>query len=813
MISLTVAWAASTTVASAVMRCTHQQWFDANAGVCAPLAVCTGAQYETAPPAQTWGYELQQWGTCQYTIDSVVECEHAAKVLGLVDTTAIDDMQRLGVIWDPEGCYFESGSLKHHVYGTNTGMCTNTDQCLCRSRGHYTSDRKCSQATTCTAGTFESAQPTATSDRVCQPLTQCIHGTEYTSVKPRHAYAWVLLTDGVCDEHVESSDECDAAARFLGVRDTTSEADQQPHGVSWDPAGCYMELGHLKHHLQMRNDGKCSAIDNCLCRASRYMASDRVCSPLTTCSAREYQIAAPGHATDRVCADLTTCDAGSQYQTTAPSATSDRQCGDLTTCAKGTEYETRGATATSDRACGVLTKCAAGQFEAAVPPQRWRFVRQTWGRCEEPIAERQECNRAAKELGLHDTTAEDDAHRFGVAWDPDGCYFENGRLKHHRHGLNSGSCSPTNQCLCRGDSYDAGDRVCRELTKCSIVQFEARAPTGTSDRICLALTECTDGEYQATAPIPVAIATSAMSDVRRLGAVITPTHHFVADRQCQAHRPHCQIGTYETVAAGAQHDRQCTPCPPGTAQPKVGQTQCADCSEQAAGAFADAPGQVSCTLFEPCPAGLVRSGTSSVSGGTCTACPAGQAKASAGRWTDECLPCLAGKFAPTEGTLRCTDCKAGTFQQWTGRQMCTNCPLGRFSAVAARSAVAHCLLCPAGKFAAQKGSTVCSACSGGRFGSVSVSAMHAGHCIACPKGKFQAADGLTSCGFCPSGKYQHQTEQHHCHSCSKPNAPFTLGKNRRTAFLLDWQPCRRTCVCASSVGLLAEHLGHVVYMR
>ena len=750
-------------LAGASADCPHRQWFDSATQSCRPLTTCTGAQYESAAPTQAWGYEKQQFGTCAHAIHSETECELAAKELGVVDTTAEDDLQKLGVIWDPQGCYFESGQLKHHMYGTNSGLCTQTDTCICRKRGQFTSDRACMQVETCGAGTFEHAHPTSTADRVCKPLTVC-GDSEYQSVKPRHAWVWALLTDGVCDKHVESSDECNAAARFLSVRDTTSEADQQPQGVSWDPSGCYHEFGYLKHHLQMRNTGKCTVIDQCLCRTNSYLAGDRACAPVRTCSAQEYETAVPGDSSNRECARLTACDAQTQYQST------DRACTDLTTCTEGTEYEAKAPTTTSNRECRTLTTCRAGLYEATPPPTRFHFLRQTWGRCEEPIRAGLECSTAAAELGLRDTAAKDDGHKFGVSWDPDGCYYENGSLKHHRSGLNTGMCSATDQCLCRGDSYAAGDRVCKAPSACSTVQFQVHAPTDTSDRVCAALTECQGGEWEASAPIAAA---ASAADVRRLGdSAAAPTHHFSADRQCQKHSTDCKPGTYETVTAGAHHDRQCTPCPPGTAQPNAGQGRCEDCSES----YADSPGQVSCTPFASCPAGSARSGSSSVSGGTCAACPEGQAKTSAGNWVTPCLPCLPGTFATAKGSVQCSECEAGKYQPWTGRPACTSCPLGRFTAVAGRTAEAHCLLCPTGKFAAQEGSAVCDVCRGGRFGSADASATHSGHCIACPTGKFQTADGQTSCGHCPSGKYQHMPQQIHCHACSEHNPPYTLGK-------------------------------------
>ena len=73
---------------------------------------------------------------------------------------------------------------------------------------------------------------------------------------------------------------------------------------------------------------------------------------------------------------------------------------------------------------------------------------QTYGRCKAGISGADECSAAAADLSLADVTAADDQQAHGVSWDPDGCYFESGKLKHHRHGLNTGACSVFDKCLC-----------------------------------------------------------------------------------------------------------------------------------------------------------------------------------------------------------------------------------------------------------------------------------------------------------------------------------------------------------------------------
>merc|ERR1712061_218853 len=83
-------------------------------------------------------YELVSRGSCTNPIVDIEECAAAAVSLGLSDTIATDDGQYsewYSAWWDPPYCYFEFGSLKFNSGGHNTGSCSNTDACLCNTRG------------------------------------------------------------------------------------------------------------------------------------------------------------------------------------------------------------------------------------------------------------------------------------------------------------------------------------------------------------------------------------------------------------------------------------------------------------------------------------------------------------------------------------------------------------------------------------------------------------------------------------------------------------------------------------------------------
>ena len=76
------------------------------------------------------------------------------------------------------------------------------------------------------------------------------------------------------------------------------------------------------------------------------------------------------------------------------------------------------------------------------------FELRSSGRCLMYITTSADCATAARALGVKDTTVEDD-RQSKRSYDPPGCYYEGGRLKMNRDGSNTGSCSRSDQCLCK----------------------------------------------------------------------------------------------------------------------------------------------------------------------------------------------------------------------------------------------------------------------------------------------------------------------------------------------------------------------------
>ena len=75
-------------------------------------------------------YHMVDYGSCIVPVDTMQHCEAAAAYLNLTDLTVQDDQQKQFNL-DPPFCYFELGVLKFNVDGTNTGPCSQRDQCLC----------------------------------------------------------------------------------------------------------------------------------------------------------------------------------------------------------------------------------------------------------------------------------------------------------------------------------------------------------------------------------------------------------------------------------------------------------------------------------------------------------------------------------------------------------------------------------------------------------------------------------------------------------------------------------------------------------
>lgn len=141
----------------------------------------------------------------------------------------------------------------------------------------------------------------------------------------------------------------------------------------------------------------------------------------------------------------------------------------------------------------------------------------------------------------------------------------------------------------------------------------------------------------------------------------------------------------------------CTPCPPGSFQPRLGAAAC-----------------------ELCPDGQV----SSAGETHCAMCPSGK-RADEGR--TRCVWCPVGLWSHA-GDAQCTPCPFGTYNAVRGSPGCKDCGKGFFNPRLGASQWSDCIPCPRGHmcpFAATAGP------------------------IRCPPGQFSPATRAQSCAACP----------------------------------------------------------------
>ena len=67
----------------------------------------------------------------------------------------------------------------------------------------------------------------------------------------------------------------------------------------------------------------------------------------------------------------------------------------------------------------------------------------------------QECEEAAQQLGLSDTSAQEDDDGNAAYNDPPYCYFESNKLYFDRTARNTGGCSSSDQCICKNIGLDS----------------------------------------------------------------------------------------------------------------------------------------------------------------------------------------------------------------------------------------------------------------------------------------------------------------------------------------------------------------------
>eukprot|EP00041_Stephanoeca_diplocostata_P002277 m.25151 g.25151 ORF g.25151 m.25151 type:complete len:4654 (-) comp13142_c0_seq1:95-14056(-) len=182
---------------------------------------------------------------------------------------------------------------------------------------------------------------------------------------------------------------------------------------------------------------------------------DRVCEPITTCLATQYETIPFSITTDRVCRSVSFCNI-SEFQSIPATATTDKVCSPVTVCDRTREFVSAVATPTSDTVCSPITVCNnTVEFERDAPTLTSDRV------CELKTV----CDLTTEYISQNSTTVSDR------------------------------NCSEITICSASVEFEVLppgvfSDRVCEEITQCSFVEFELSAPGPTSDRTCQGCSRC-----------------------------------------------------------------------------------------------------------------------------------------------------------------------------------------------------------------------------------------------------------------------------------------------------------------------------------
>lgn len=182
---------------------------------------------------------------------------------------------------------------------------------------------------------------------------------------------------------------------------------------------------------------------------------DRVCEPVTTCLATQYETVPFSETTDRVCQSVSFCNI-TEFESTPATATTDKRCSPVTLCDFAVEFVATMASPTSDAICNMTTICnSVTEYESEAPTRTSDRI------CELKTV----CDLATEYISLNSTTASDR------------------------------NCSDITVCnaISEFEVLPAGtfsDRVCDEVTQCSFVEFELSSPTAVTDRTCQGCSRC-----------------------------------------------------------------------------------------------------------------------------------------------------------------------------------------------------------------------------------------------------------------------------------------------------------------------------------
>ena len=267
---------------------------------------------------------------------------------------------------------------------------------------------------------------------------RCVGGT--------YGVRFVQKTTGTCKSYIKSQSDCNAAAAYLGLDQSTSSPDGKS-SPSYPP-GCYIENSQLKFNDNAGGNGNTGPCENgkiCICNNVGSTNAQEACR---NCPIGKFGNVAGQTTVSAAC--VSTCPLGKHGRADATNRSTETQA-----CICNVENSTK---------CPHL--CPAGRYAGSVqvletngcpscPRGRYHpnIQKLMSGKCSRPIATKGECDAAAKILGLGDVVSENDG-LYNADYAPTGCYFSTntGKLYVNLHGNNRGKCGSIRQCICNEPS-------------------------------------------------------------------------------------------------------------------------------------------------------------------------------------------------------------------------------------------------------------------------------------------------------------------------------------------------------------------------